>query len=350
MIARRCRLMYHRSMRIAFLIPLLLATASCGREEEIRRYKAPKDPMWRMMGAIVPLKDATWFFKVVAPADRVGAYKEEILSFVRSLRAEDGEVKWTMPRGWQEDHAGGPGRQACLHFGEQDPKLEMTVVRLAGDGGGLVANVNRWLEQLGLERASEAQVASLVKKVSGTNLEAQVVDLVGPTRPSGGARGMARPEPQASAPRSGEATLDSVRSMFTFERPPSWKENPQPEKGRIYEFHIAEPEGSALVTFTIMGGEGGGLSANINRWRQQAGMEDQGEQAVSRSAVPLQFVGTEGWLVEAIGKEKGILGVIALNPQFSMFLKMDGAPAVVTAQRSTFARVAQSFKMKGRHE
>ena len=119
-------------MRIAFLIPLLLATASCGRQEEIRRYKAPKDPMWRMIGAIVPAKDATWFFKVVGPADRLGAHKEEVLSFVRALRSEDGEIKWTMPRGWKEDHAGGPGRQACLHFGEQDPKLEMTVVRLPG--------------------------------------------------------------------------------------------------------------------------------------------------------------------------------------------------------------------------
>jgi hypothetical protein len=306
--------------------------------------------MWRMVGAIVPAKDATWFFKVVAPADRLGAYKEEILSFVRALKAEDGEIKWTMPRGWKEDHAGGPGRQACLHFGEQDPKLEMTVVRLPGDGGGLAANVNRWLEQLGLERATEAQVASLVKKVPGANVEAQVVDLVGPTRPSGGPRMMAKPEEQQAAPRSGEQQLDSVRSMFTFERPPSWKENPQPDKGRIFEFRIDAADGSALVTFTIMGGEGGGLAANINRWRNQAGLEDQGDQAVARSATPIQFVGTDAHFVEAIGKEKGILGVIALNPQFSMFLKMDGAPLVVAAQRSTFMRVAQSFQMKGRHE
>lgn len=337
-------------MRIAPLVAVLLALAACGREEEVRRYKAPKDPMWRMVGAIVPAKDATWFFKVVGPADRIGAHKEEVLSFVRALRSENGEVKWTMPAGWKEDHAGGPGRQACLHFGEHDPKLEMTVVRLPGDGGGLAANVNRWREQLGLERLSDADAAALVRKVGGTNLEAQVVDLVGPTRPSaGGGRMMARP-PEPEQPRSSEPSLDNVRAMFTFDRPPSWKENPQPEKGRIFEFRIDAAEGSALVTFTIMGGEGGGLSANIDRWRGQAGLEPVGEPGISRSATPIKFVGTDAWFVEAIGKEKGILGVIALSPQFSMFLKMDGPPSVVAAQRSTFASVAQSFQMKGRHE
>jgi hypothetical protein len=327
-----------------------LLTTGCGREEEVRRYRAPKDPMWRMLGAIVPGKDGTWFFKVVGPADRVGAHKEEVLSFLRTLRAEDGQIKWTYPPGWNEDHAAGPGRQACIHFGKQDPKLEMTVVRLPGDGGGLVANINRWLDQLGLDRASDAEVAGLVKKVGGTNVEAQFVDLIGPTRPSGGQGMMARQAPEPPPSRTGEPTLDNVRAMFSFDRPPAWKENPNPDKGRIYEFHVDQADGSALVSFTIMGGEGGGLPANIDRWREQAGLEALGEQAVARTATPIKFVNTDAWLVEAIGKDRAILGVIALNPQFSMFLKMDGAPAVVAAQRATFVAAAQSFQMRGRHE
>jgi hypothetical protein len=161
--------------------------------------------------------------------------------------------------------------------------------------------------------------------------EAQVVDLVGPTRPRAAAPdGEAR---AAGRPRSGEATLDSVRSMFTFERPPSWKENPQPGRAAFSSSH-RRAGGSALVTFTIMGGEGGGLAANINRWRGQAGLEDLGDQAGVRSAVPLRFVGTEAWLVEAIGKDGPSSACIALIRQFSMFLKMDGAPAVVTSQRA----------------
>ncbi len=338
-----------RLMRLAPGLALLLAlTAGCGRKDEVRRYQAPKDPMWRMLGAIAPAKEATWFFKVTGPSDRVAAHKKEALDFLRSLRAEDGEIRWTLPAGWKEEK-GGPARVASFRFGDRDPKLEMTVVRLPGDGGGLASNVNRWRDQIGLEKIGDAEAASAVQKIAANGIELQVVDLVGPTRPAGGPRGgMSRPAPEA--PRSAEPSLDGVRSMFTFERPPGWRENPQPEKQRIFEFQVDDARGSALVSFTIMGGDGGGLAANIDRWRQQAGLEPLGDQAVARSATPMNFVEAEAWLVEASGKDRAILGVISLNSQFSMFLKMDGPPAVVASQRDTFTRVAQSFKMKGRHD
>jgi hypothetical protein len=69
------------------------------------------------------------------------------------------------PAAWTEEK-GGPARQASFKFGDRDPKLELTVVRLPGDGGGLAANVNRWREQLGLDRATEAEVASMVRKAA----------------------------------------------------------------------------------------------------------------------------------------------------------------------------------------
>jgi hypothetical protein len=331
-------------MRILPAVALLLAVAGCGPDGEVRRYQAPKDPTWRMIGAIVSAKDATWFFKVTAPTSRIAAAQEEVLSFLRGLRVEEAAVRWTVPPGWKEEK-GGPAREAAFKFGDREPKLEMTVVKLPSDGGGLAANVNRWREQVGLDRASEAEVAALVRKVG----EAQVVDLIGPTRPAmSGGRPMARPpEPP---PRSGDSKLDDVRAMFQFERPPSWRENPAPEKGRIYEFQAEEAGGSAIVSFTIMGGESGGLAANIDRWRTQVGLEPLGDQGIGRSATPMKFVGSEAWLVDVVGKDRAILGVVAISPQFAMFLKMDGPPTAVNAQRATFVRVAQSFQMRGRNE
>jgi hypothetical protein len=335
-------------MRLAAGLALLLAlSAGCGRNDEVRRYQAPKDPTWRMIGAIVSGKDATWFFKVTGPSDRIGAHKNDALDFLRGLRAVDGEVRWSLPSGWKEEK-GGPARLASLRFGDRDPRLEMTVVRLPGDGGGLAANINRWRDQLGLDKIDDSEAAASVQKTAASGIEVQVVDLSGPTRPTGGPRGMSRPAPEA--PRSSEPSLDGVRSMFTFERPPGWRENPQPEMQRVFEFAIDDARGSALVTFTIMGGDSGGLGGNIDRWRTQAGLEPLGEQAVARSATRMNFVGGEGWLVEATGKDRAILGVISLSSQFSMFFKMDGPPAVVASQRETFTRVAQSFQMRGRNE
>jgi hypothetical protein len=328
-------------MRLLPAVALLVAVAGCGRQEDVRRYKAPKDPTWRMIGAIVTAKDSTWFFKVAAPTDRIAACQDEVLSFLRGLKAQESDVKWTLPPGWKEEQ-GGPARVASFKFGDRDPKLELTVVKLPGDGGGLPANVNRWREQLGLERAAEGDIAASVRKLG----EAQIVDLVGPTRPAmGGGRPMVRPsEPPPG--RSGDPKLDDVRSMFQFERPAEWRENPQPDKGRIFEFQAD----GAQISFTIMGGDGGGLAANVDRWRTQAGLEPLGEQGLGRSATPMKFVNTDAWLVEALGKDRAILGVIALSPEFSMFLKMDGPPTAVSAQRATFTRVAQSFQMRGRHE
>src|ERR1051326_1273302 len=96
---------------------LLLFAAGCGRNEEVHRYQAPKDPMWRMIGAIVPGKEATGFFKAVGPGDRLGDHKKEVLAFGAALRSENGEIRWTLPASWKEE-AGGPARVASFKFGD----------------------------------------------------------------------------------------------------------------------------------------------------------------------------------------------------------------------------------------
>jgi hypothetical protein len=159
---------------------------------------------------------------------------------------------------------------------------------------------------------------------------------------------MAR-SPEAPPPSKGAPSIDDVRSLFTFERPPNWRENAQPSTGRIFEFMVDEGGGSAVVSFSALQG-GGDLASNVNRWRGQAGLSALSEADIPKAAAPMSFVGQEAWLVEAIGKDRGIVVVAVLNPQFAMVLKLDGAPAVVASQKATFMRVAQTFQMKGHHD
>ncbi|HZE95807.1 MAG TPA: hypothetical protein VE981_02155 [Planctomycetota bacterium] len=332
-------------MRFAALTTALLLAAGCGREDEVRHYKAPKDPMWRILGAVAPTPGATWFFKVAAPSDRLDFVKPEVIALFRSLRVEDGQLRWTPPQGWTEEKAS-PQREATLKFGAQEPRLELAVTRLAGDGGGMLANLNRWRGQLGLEGVGEA---GLPKKLDGAATDVYIVDMVGPTRPAAGPRAMGRPQeppPQAGRP---QPTLDDIRSLFSFDQPPGWKENPQPSSGRIFEFMIDDASGSALVTLSALQG-GGDLAGNVNRWRTQAGLDPMADADIPKAAAPVSFVGNDAWLVEAIGKDRGIVAIASLNSQFSIFLKMDGAPAAVSAQKTAFMNLAQSFKMKGRNE
>lgn len=67
-----------------------------------------------------------------------------------------------LPEGWKELPAT-TMRNPNLRFGEND-EGECYVTRLAGGGGGLAQNVNRWLGQMGAEKLSEEQVAELPKK------------------------------------------------------------------------------------------------------------------------------------------------------------------------------------------
>jgi hypothetical protein len=336
-------------MRSAFLTVLLLAAAGCGREEEVRHYRAPKDPVWRILGAVVPIPGATWFFKVAAPSERLDSVKPDVVGFFHTMRIEDGQLRWTTPPGWVEEK-GNAQREATLRFGAQEPKLEVSVTRLQGDGGGMLANLNRWRGQLGLDSVGEAELPQQARKLEGVATEVWVADLVGPNRPGMGPRPMAKAaEPEPPAPRNHPPTLDDIRSMFSFDRPAGWKENPQPAEGRIFEFSVSDAAGTAVVTLSALQG-GGELAENINRWRGQVGLDPLGPAEISKAAAPITFIGSDAWLVEAMGRDRGILVIASLNPQFSIFFKMTGPPSTVQSQKDAFMKIAQTFKMKGHHD
>lgn len=328
----------------AVLIVTLLGVAGCGKAEEVRRYRAPKEPAWRMLAAIVPGSGATWFFKATGPTDLVGPRQDEIVAFLRTLKSAEGELRWTLPAGWSEEKGAGD-RQSSLTIGTRDPKLEMTVVKLAGDGGGMLANVNRWRDQMGLEKIKAEALDGAIRKIEAEGLQISLVDLSGPKRP------VMRAPPHAggqarTAPPPGQPSLDDVRGMFRYELPAGWEDVPQPGQGRIFEFRAGE----ALVTFSILGGEGGGLAANLNRWRQQAGLEPVPDDQAAAWTRQVRFLGRDGWSTEAIGKDRAVVVTFGLNPEFSMFLKLDGTPDAVRAQRAAFDAFASSFRMGAKRE
>jgi len=100
-------------MRRLLALPLLLA-AACGEDAEVVVYTAPKEPSWRMLAAVVPAGDATWFFKLAAPSARALERKKEVEAFFDALKVEGGEVRWTLPPGWTEEKGGrATGSRRC---------------------------------------------------------------------------------------------------------------------------------------------------------------------------------------------------------------------------------------------
>jgi hypothetical protein len=332
-----------RSLLVLGSLALLLG--GCRKPEAVRHYQAPKDPMWRMVAAIVPAANETWFFKLVAPPARLlMTAKDEFTGFIRSLKIAE-SVTWTLPPGWTAESGSGE-RRSTLRFGTDDPRLEVSVVRLPGDAGGVLQNVNRWRGQLGIDPIGEAALASQSTPLEVSGAKVTLVDLQGPRKPAMGPKmggSMGAPEPETDG--SEKPAMAGYRSMFGYQVPGGWIENPKPQNDRILEFRAGEGGSAALVTLSIFPGQTGDLAMNVNRWRQQAGLGPLDAEAAEGMARSMTFLGRDGFYVEVMGASRGIVCVFVLDQQASMFLKMDGTAEAVDRQKPLFHAFLQSLKV-----
>lgn len=84
-----------------------------------------------------------------------------------------GGLHWQVPAGWTEEPGSGM-RAATL----KTPRgLEVAVVRLEGDAGGIPSNVNRWREQLDLRSLPEKEAAAAGRPVETPVGRALVFDI-----------------------------------------------------------------------------------------------------------------------------------------------------------------------------
>jgi hypothetical protein len=157
--------------------------------------------------------NTAWFFKMTGEAGLVEKQKPAFISFLKSVSfgglaapstmdlsqlppshpaiggmnpgiqaasADAGDKPtWTVPADWQEGQlaqflvakyviAGAGGAQAAVN-----------VSSLAGDGGGLLPNVNRWRQQLGLTPVDEAGLNKIVSTIDASGGKATLIDFSG---------------------------------------------------------------------------------------------------------------------------------------------------------------------------
>jgi hypothetical protein len=166
----------------------------------------------RIIGVILHRDNTAWFFKMTGEAGLVEQQKPAFISFLKSVSfgglaapstmdlsqlppshpaiggmnpglqaasADAGDKPtWIIPVGWQEGQlaqflvakyviAGAGGAQAAVN-----------VSSLAGDGGGLLPNINRWRQQLGLTPAAETDLAKLAT-IDASGGKATMIELSG---------------------------------------------------------------------------------------------------------------------------------------------------------------------------
>jgi hypothetical protein len=88
--------------------------------------------------------------------------------------------RYTAPMGWTPVPDPGPFRQVAFQIREGDKVTEVSITSLAGPARGLLANVNRWRGQLGLQPVTQEGLDKTERHIRVGGESVPYVDLVSP--------------------------------------------------------------------------------------------------------------------------------------------------------------------------
>lgn len=144
----------------------------------------------------------------------------------------------------------------------------------------------------------------------------------------------------ASAPRA---------PAWTWKTPEGWKDV-GPAAMRVTAWQVAADTDCSFATLPAAGG---GLAANVDRWRAQMSLPPEGEAGVAklprapmlgREAVRVELAGTFVGMGGAKNlPDAKLLGLVVELPAFTAFLKLTGPAAAVDAATPAFLALAASI-------
>ncbi|MFT7487450.1 MAG: hypothetical protein ACI9F9_003311, partial [Candidatus Paceibacteria bacterium] len=159
------------------------------------------------------------------------------------------------------------------------------------------------------------------------------------------------------APPSDSRIEPPTESPFIFTLPKGWEEL-APTSMRIINLRPAGNP-AAECALTVLGGSGGGMLGNIDRWRKQIGLPPTTQEEVDKLPRGL-LLGADATIVDLKGAytgmgddaqlDWGLCGYILITPRFTAFIKMTGPAAVVDAERLNFELFCASLDAKAMPE
>jgi len=166
----------------------------------------------RIVTAMAHRGEMSWFYKLQGDDGLVEAQKPNFVAFLKSVKIEEapaadlpaghpplarpgtmagavteqrppkpreGGPTWTVPNGWKEIDGGQFLFTKFVIAGDAGAQATVNVSMSAGDGGGLLPNVNRWRGQLGQGAWSEAELQKSALQIDVTGGKATYLELKG---------------------------------------------------------------------------------------------------------------------------------------------------------------------------
>ncbi|RME94209.1 MAG: hypothetical protein D6766_06380 [Verrucomicrobia bacterium] len=342
----------------------MVGVAGC-RKEEIRVYEIPKEDL--------PQPPVAQASSPTSPAARPAGPET---------------VRWTLPEGWERleptQFRVGNFRIPAPDGGEPG---EVSIVPLPGRAGSDLANVNRWRGQVGLPPVTEQEMNELARPVSIAGQPAKLFEFagnhptegdpvrmlaailrrggtawffkaLGPDRLIAGQRtnflallesirfeGGPTGAPPATAAAAAGGSSPPGAAATDWPAPEGWRSLP-PGNMQLARYALPGPEGQAPeVSVAVLGGDGGGLLANVNRWRRQLGLPPIDEAGLSGAVAPVENGPAGAHLVSLENPDTGRAMLAAVLPAQGQtwFVKMTGSPEAVKQARESFLTFIRAF-------
>lgn len=366
-------------MRFSSPWPLLLAAAflaGCGRND-VQVYRVAKE----------------------APQGPADAQAAAMPPGHPDTGAVPSDLQWKLPSGWEEVPAG-QMRRASFRVKTSNGKSADVGVFPPGIAGRDLDNVNRWRSQVGLAPVSEAELPKLAQSVEVAGQPAQLYDLAGQSAAGdksrilaailhrdGGAwffkmigdeEVVAQQKPtfvdflksinflaataQSELPAS-HPPLDSSGLMSAaaagdassqgkpvWQVPAGWREVPGGQF-LVAKFIVSGNDSSpTAVNVSMASGEGGGVAANVNRWRRQLGLPELADSDLQQSLTAVDTAGGKAMLVDMsgtdarTGQKARLVGAIVPQSGQTWFYKLMGNEQVVGREKDAFQKFVQGAK------
>lgn len=147
-------------------------------------------------------KGETWLFPFIGDRDLINEQEKNFESFLASTTLRAGEIEirakvpalppppaqpqhggptWEIPSHWVKTSVSSMRLASYEVTDGNGSKLDFSVTSFPGDVGGTLANVNRWLGQIGIDPVDEADLGKYISPITLDEKEAQLVIAEGKT-------------------------------------------------------------------------------------------------------------------------------------------------------------------------
>ncbi len=344
----------------------MLAMSGCESGDPISRYTVPKElpgaaevtaTESRMLAAIISRSDQGWFFKITGEDEAVSAEWDRFVDFLKSVeyRSEDSPT-WKLPDGWKQEPGSGM-RFATVQVETSDPALEMSVIALPKTGDEesyLLANIDRWRGQLGLEPTPGGKIevgedvnSKTIQFELGDGTTVTAVDLFGTMKSDS----MGTPPfagggtPPMMGSRAASAT-STTSELDAYKAPDEWSAG-QAGGMRKAAFDVKDGSNSVEITVTNLAAAAGELLPNVNRWRGQVSLAPVTQAELEASLQSINLGDVDGSFVELAGPDgQTILGVIAVHGDKAWFVKLTGDSELAEREKERFEEFVRSIRFR----